>query len=464
MKNFKRAILLLMAVVVFMANCTMFVYADVDVEDAQGSVVFIGTTVRFSASNNGGITFTRSFGGTGFAVGKPGKPVQYIATCAHCVQEPEGVYAVYIDDNGYLIDCILQDKGTAYPQQGRGTYGGRSCTVYVDYFEPQTVELYAMFSQSSNDYTTLTVTQINQDVDVALCKLASDPTTKISARPLQLSESVKLKTEVLAVGYAGTSDLYNAEKRLDSTDSTLEDGIISKKQRTNGMFGSKTTYDVYEVTAELKKGMSGGPVFSEKSGAIVGITAFGNTDYTQSAGSRYAICVDYLVEMLDSEGIQYEIYKPGLPVWLTILLIIVALIVLAAVVYTVFIMYNKKQAENAIKLMVNENAASASVSQCHLIGVSGVFAGRKFGVEKRAVIGRDSAKCNVVFPIDQPGVSGVHCELEVENGVITLKDCGSSFGTFLSDGTKLEPNIPTIIKPGNSFYVGAKENVFEVRN
>ena len=109
--------------------------------------------------------------------------------------------------------------------------------------------------------------QINNDVDLALCKLASQPTEKIKALPLQLKEDIEVNTDVIAIGYPSTSRVFNSENRFDASDSTVKDGIISKLQRTTGMMGSKTTFDAYEVTAELITGMSGGPVISEESGA-----------------------------------------------------------------------------------------------------------------------------------------------------------------------------------------------------
>ena len=60
-----------------------------------------------------------------------------------------------------------------------------------------------------------------------------------------------------------------------------------------------------------------------------------------------------------------------------------------------------------------------------------------------------------------PGVSGKHCTLSYDGLLeqFTLTDIGSSFGTYLGNGTKLTPNVPVKLNAGDSFYVGDKANV-----
>ncbi len=472
---------------------TVVSYAKGDIEAYQKTSVFIGATYKFD-SPNFNHSFTSSASGTGFAVGVPGDEVQYIATCAHVVEEEEGVYLVYIDSYGRAVGCEKQPDGTAYPKNGTVKRNGITYTAYVDYFRPETTELYAIFSQSSNDYTKLTVTRINSDVDLALCKLASDPTDKLNILPLQRKDDVEINTDVRAIGYASTSMVFNAEKRIDSSDSTVKDGIVSKKQRTNGMSGSETTFDTFEVTADLTTGMSGGPVISEETGAIIGVTAFGNTDVTQAASAKYAICIDYLMEMLDAEGIEYEVEGEGFPVWAIILIVAVVMLLAAGAVIFIIILKKKKatagyvdaysadaysadaysaDAYSADAYSADAYSAAAAMKfgetvapegPFHLIGLSGYFAGKKYSMAANAVIGRDSTRCNVVYPPEQPGVSGLHCMIRVDGGIVTLTDCGSSFGTFLENGTKLIPNEPVMLRSGDRFFVADRENLFEVRN
>lgn len=465
MKNMKKIFAMILAITMIVLAGVIPASAKGTIDDYKKSVVWIVTTVQFEGTNSGH-NFTYSSSGTGFAVGMPGEPVQHIATAAHVVSEPSGVYTLYIDPttNAY-VDYEAMPAGTAYP--ATGTYAGY--TTVTDYFETTPVEILAVYSNASNDYTSLTIVQIDSEKDVAVCKLAGEPTEKISALPLMKKEHVEVNTDILALGYASTSSVFNDEAKMDSSDVTVKDGIVSKITRTKGMSGSEVTYDALEVTAELTTGMSGGPVIVEDNGAIIGVNAFLAADSSQVAAARYATCIDYLCNLLDTEGVPYELVGGGLD--LTMILIIAAIVVLiAAVVVIIIIATKKKSAPAPAPTPVVDNGGQTNftpttpaATKYYLLGITGPMAGKKFSLTDRAIIGRDKVKCNVVFAQEQPGVSGVHCEVKVVNGTMTLKDCGSSYGTFLANGTKLDPNVPVVLQSGSTFWVGSKENTFEVR-
>lgn len=466
MKHIKRiyAILLVIAMTAFMF--ALPVSAKNNISDYQNSVVFIGATVKFTSANFG-FAFTTSGSGTGFAVGKPGEKIQYIATCAHVVGEPSGIYALYINPETYeYVDFEPMPEGTQYPYYEDVTVNGATYTVAIDYFATETIDLYALFSNSSNDYTTLTIAQINEGVDLALCKLASAPTDKISALPLQLKNDVEVNTDIIAIGYPSTSRVFDAENRFDSSSSVVKDGNISTISRIPNRVDSLTSFDAIEVSADLITGMSGGPIISEESGAIVGVTSFGITDVSQAASANYGICIDYLLPMLESESVDYVIYTGGIsPV---LLIAILAAAVLAVIIVLVVVLSKKKTVSAPVPAPapMPEPAPApmpAPAQKYYLLGVSGPLNGKKYGITSSAVIGRDTTKCNVTFPVDQPGVSGVHCEVKISGSTLVLKDCGSSYGTFLENGTKLEPNVPVVLASGTKFYVGSSNNIFEVK-
>lgn len=52
--------------------------------------------------------------------------------------------------------------------------------------------------------------------------------------------------------------------------------------------------------------------------------------------------------------------------------------------------------------------------------------------------------------------------MEIKNGKVLLMDLGSTYGTFLSDGTKLEPNKPYYLNYGQSFYLVDPANTFRI--
>ena len=62
-----------------------------------------------------------------------------------------------------------------------------------------------------------------------------------------------------------------------------------------------------------------------------------------------------------------------------------------------------------------------------------------------------SARCDVAFPQDAPGISGEHCEISVEGGRVVLRDLGSTYGTFLNKYTKLEARVPYTLQVGDTF-------------
>jgi len=460
MKKF-RIIIALLLVSIFTSIMLALPSNAADIADYQSSVVCIGATIKFTASNFN-LSFTSSATGTGFAVGKPGENVQYIATCAHVVHEPSGIFTVAFEkESKRIVSFSAEPEGTFIPNSYESVIDGVTYTFICDYFTTSVTDLYALFSNSSNDYIAMTVTKVDPAVDLALCKLASSPTNKISALPLQLKNKVEKNTDILAIGYPSTSRVLNAENRLDASDSTVKDGIISRINSTpSRSASSQETFDAYEVTAELITGMSGGPVISEESGAIIGVTSFGVVDVSQAAAARYAICIDYLIPMLDAEGIEYVFAGSNFQISLPILIIILAAVLLIAVIVIVIVLLKKKSAPVVVDS--KEFSAAPSPMKFHLNGISGYHAGKRFGITGNVVIGRDNTKCNVVFPLNEPGVSGVHCELQISGNQLILKDCNSSYGTYLENGTKLEPNVPVVLLSGSKFFVGSSNNIFNV--
>jgi len=110
-------------------------------------------------------------------------------------------------------------------------------------------------------------------------------------------------------------------------------------------------------------------------------------------------------------------------------------------------------------------ALAPSTGAC-LVGVSGAFAGKSFEIPANGLLmGRDKVACTVAFPASSQGISRLHCLVEYnpQTGMFVITDRNSSFGTFLSGGTRITINTPFAIKNGGRFYLGAESNMFEVR-
>jgi len=80
------------------------------------------------------------------------------------------------------------------------------------------------------------------------------------------------------------------------------------------------------------------------------------------------------------------------------------------------------------------------------------------------IIGRDRTVCKVLFNEDTPGVSSKHCQIYFDSDTndFILTDLGSTYGTFLMNGQKLQSNTPNRLRAKDYFYLGAKDNSFYV--
>src|ERR1041385_6415952 len=61
------------------------------------------------------------------------------------------------------------------------------------------------------------------------------------------------------------------------------------------------------------------------------------------------------------------------------------------------------------------------------------------------------------FPIDDPTVSGTHCEILVADDSAVIRDLGSTNGTFINDAPIQEAKL----EPGQTIRLGAVELVVE---
>ena len=110
-------------------------------------------------------------------------------------------------------------------------------------------------------------------------------------------------------------------------------------------------------------------------------------------------------------------------------------------------------------------AASAETDAgISVVGMSGLFRGQRFGMnaEGRILFGREAA-ATVRFPEGTGGISAKHCEIKIKEGVPVLVDRGSTYGTYMADGRKLEVNRPYRIANGMLFYLASPDNRFEIR-
>lgn len=111
-------------------------------------------------------------------------------------------------------------------------------------------------------------------------------------------------------------------------------------------------------------------------------------------------------------------------------------------------------------------AAPAPAAQANtrtLMGKDGALAGRSFKVSGKVVIGRSSSNCQIVYPADTKGVSGVHCTVRFNGTTVTVTDENSSYGTFI-DGVRLTPGHATNMHRGQLLQLGSSKQSLQLRS
>ena len=254
---------------------------------------------------NDGNPFVLSFGCTGFVV----NPNGWIATAGHCVDPNEVRPAFYAEaaqwalDTGYYVatdltlDDVLgfgdyvvrNDAGKNTPTRAvRAAWSVSAGGVETGQNLPARVSKFQGFSNG----------------DGALLKVEA---TDLNALPLS-DETLEIGTEIVAVGYPASVDLV--------TDATFtpsfKDGSVSSRKTVSG--GLLT---VYEISAAVAGGMSGGPTVNLQ-GEVVGFNSFGINSDIETQQFNFVRPAGTVQEMLGDAGTTNtlgdigEAYRDGL--------------------------------------------------------------------------------------------------------------------------------------------------------
>ena len=398
-----------------------------DPYEARNGVVY----VQAVAYDDKGSSLISS--GTGWAIGKPGEPVEYIVT------------------NGHVVEA-----GYMYPKQYANITGG--------------INIY--FSAAENDYVVGQVVYYSAptEKDIAIIKLPS-ATDKRTALSIRSSSEVEVGETVYALGYPGTAKVGQDFKTYDQNDITLTRGVISKKMTPNF-----STYSAFQMDTYISGGNSGGPLVDEN-GFVVGINSAGIEASGIDIGMNYAIVTDELTKILDSERIEYTLAGGGLswtqPWFAYVFLPIGVLALIGGIILLVTSQKNGQGAPVAAGAAAGMGSGKAPArggrgpveKRAVLRGVTGKYSGQSFDLLKgKVVIGRDPATCNIVFDKNTPGISGRHCQVvyDPNEDCFIITDLGSSYGTFLGNGKKLTANVAEKLSTGDTFYLCDNANRFVV--
>jgi serine protease Do len=247
---------------------------------------------------NEGNPFFLSFGCTGFVVNPDG----WIATAGHCV-DPNEVRAAFYEeaarwalDNGYYVatdltvdDVLGFDDYVVRNEAGKNT-PARS--------------VQAAWSVSAGGVETgqtlparVTKFQGFENGDGALVKVEADD---LNALPLS-DEDLGIGTEVVAVGYPASVDLVTD---ATFTPSFKEGSVSSKKTVSGGLL------TVYEISAAVAGGMSGGPTVN-LDGEVVGFNSFGINSAIETQQFNFVRPVGTVKELLGDAGTSSALGEVG---------------------------------------------------------------------------------------------------------------------------------------------------------
>lgn len=235
-------------------------------------------------------------------------------------------------------------------------------------------------------------------------------------------------------------------------------GIGNYCVQTNGKWGQ-----FYE---EIGNAAFGSPVFNNENQKVVGVTL----------NSKYFVTMDVVYAGLtggqtagtgggndssdgnDSSGgtgggttTGGNNSGGGIP-----LIAIVAVIGVGVGVF--FYLRKKKEKDNAGTGISQSESAVNSI-----VGVGGEHAGMVIPINEPIVFGRDKNRCNMMFPSSAQGISSLHCQVSKINGKIEVTDLGSTYGTFLDNGTKLTPHVPQQLMPGQGFYLADRKYSYRIQ-
>ena len=401
-----------------------------DPYEARNSVVMVYSYLQLTDGQSAGAM------GTGFAIGKPGEPVEYIVT------------------NGHVVE-----------------YGYMGPKAYQEQVSSAGVEVY--FSAAENDFVSAEVVYYSpfDEKDIAIIRLPSK-TDKREAISIKDADKVTVGDTAYALGYPGVASNSQQFNTYDKNDVTLTKGIISKRTKP-----AWSNYDAFQMDVYINHGNSGGPLVDER-GFLIGINSSGAVDEQgKSEGVNFAITSAELVKILDSENIHYTMAGGGIswaPTWFAYVFLPIGALMLVGGILLLVISNKHRQPSPAFAGSAAGTGAyhapagnrrNSAGKQAVLRGVTGKYAGQRFDLlQGKVVIGRDPAACNIVFDRNAPGISGRHCQVAYDQNedCFLITDLGSSYGTFLGNGKKLTVNVTEKMATGDTFYLCDNANRFVV--
>lgn len=249
----------------------------------------------FTGYVNDGLAFEWGTRCSGFVV----NPTGYIVTAGHCVDlGEEGARETALEnavqwlaDNGYIyqrdFQYWLDEAHLIWRVEGQEAASPPDLEVRVQHGE-------AVGGAKSGKTLPARVVDSSawSEGDVALLKVEQSDLPTLLIAP---SSEIDIGTPVLSVGYPGSTDTVTDQ----SLSPTFKDGQINaEKTREGGLL------PVYEMSAALSGGMSGGPTV-DLSADVVGVNSFGIVGETEAF--NFITPGSLVTEMMAQNGVTNEL-------------------------------------------------------------------------------------------------------------------------------------------------------------
>ena len=303
-----------------------------------------------------------------------------------------------------------------------------------------------------------TVIWDSEDLDLALIKVPG-----LNRHPVELYEKKPVKgAKVISIGFPGVADSGFKYKTLDST---LTEGVVGRvfENPWASVKNNGAPLVIIQHSATINHGNSGGPLL-DACGRAVGVntqialdTDARKQTLIASPGINYASDISYVMEALKSKNIKYvststdcvgsvaaqPSSNPAITYFILFLAISLACGALffslrkTKIVTETFTQFKRRSSgeRGAGHIQTSDDEGAL-----YLIGKDSLGKGVSLRLGKRLLsngeilIGRDSSQCKLT--IDDATISRTHASLKIVDGILMVRDVGSTNGSSL-DGVSL---------------------------